>query len=52
MPMNQRAKLPASALTRHAGRGSVDVATHVCALDVSMTISFTNFVFPNHFTWE
>jgi len=25
---------------------------HVRALDVSMTISFTNFVFPNHFTWE
>jgi ribosomal protein L16 Arg81 hydroxylase len=25
---------------------------HVRALDVSVTISFTNFVFPNHFTWE
>jgi LPS sulfotransferase NodH len=25
---------------------------HVRALDVSMTISFTSFVFPNHFTWE
>jgi LPS sulfotransferase NodH len=25
---------------------------HVRALDVSMTISFTNFVFPNYFTWE
>jgi len=25
---------------------------HVRALDVSMTISFTNFVFPNHFDWE
>lgn len=25
---------------------------HVRALDVSITISFTNFVFPNHFTWE
>jgi LPS sulfotransferase NodH len=25
---------------------------HARALDVSMTISFTNFVFPNHFTWE
>jgi ribosomal protein L16 Arg81 hydroxylase len=24
----------------------------VRALDVSMTISFTNFVFPNHFNWE
>jgi LPS sulfotransferase NodH len=24
----------------------------VRALDVSMTVSFTNFVFPNHFTWE
>lgn len=23
----------------------------VRALDVSMTVSFTNFVFPNHFTW-
>jgi LPS sulfotransferase NodH len=25
---------------------------HVRALDVSITISFTNFVFPNYFTWE
>jgi LPS sulfotransferase NodH len=25
---------------------------HVRALEVSMTISFTNFLFPNHFTWE
>jgi LPS sulfotransferase NodH len=25
---------------------------HVRALDVSMTISFTNFVFPNVFSWE
>jgi LPS sulfotransferase NodH len=25
---------------------------HVRALDVSMTVSFTNFVFPNRFTWE
>jgi LPS sulfotransferase NodH len=25
---------------------------HVRTLDVSMTISFTNFVFPNVFTWE
>jgi LPS sulfotransferase NodH len=25
---------------------------HVRALDVSMTVSFTNFVFPNYFTWE
>jgi len=25
---------------------------HVRALDVSMTVSFTNFVFPNHFKWE
>jgi LPS sulfotransferase NodH len=25
---------------------------HVRALDVSMTVSFTNFVFPNHFNWE
>jgi ribosomal protein L16 Arg81 hydroxylase len=25
---------------------------YVRALDVSMTVSFTNFVFPNHFTWE
>jgi LPS sulfotransferase NodH len=25
---------------------------HVRALDVSMTISFTNFVFPNFFSWE
>jgi LPS sulfotransferase NodH len=25
---------------------------HVRALDVSMTISFTNFIFPNQFTWE
>jgi ribosomal protein L16 Arg81 hydroxylase len=25
---------------------------HVRALDVSMTIAFTNFAFPNHFTWE
>ncbi|MGB8420717.1 Stf0 family sulfotransferase [Paraburkholderia sp.] len=25
---------------------------HVRALDVSMTISFTNFIFPNNFTWE
>jgi ribosomal protein L16 Arg81 hydroxylase len=25
---------------------------HVRALEVSMTVSFTNFVFPNHFTWE
>lgn len=25
---------------------------HVRALDVSMSISFTNFVFPNFFTWE
>ena len=25
---------------------------HVRALDVSMTISFTNFVFPNFFRWE
>jgi LPS sulfotransferase NodH len=25
---------------------------HVRALEVSMTISFTNFVFPNFFTWE
>jgi LPS sulfotransferase NodH len=25
---------------------------HVRALDVSMTLSFTKFVFPNHFTWE
>jgi LPS sulfotransferase NodH len=24
---------------------------HVRALDVSMTLSFTNFVFPNYFTW-
>jgi ribosomal protein L16 Arg81 hydroxylase len=24
----------------------------VRALDVSMTVSFTNFVFPNHFVWE
>jgi LPS sulfotransferase NodH len=24
---------------------------HVRALDVSMTLSFTNFVFPNHFSW-
>ena len=24
---------------------------HVRALDVSMTISFTNFVFPNFFNW-
>jgi LPS sulfotransferase NodH len=24
---------------------------HVRALDVSLTISFTNFLFPNHFTW-
>ncbi|MGB8407086.1 MAG: Stf0 family sulfotransferase [Mycobacterium sp.] len=25
---------------------------HVRALDVSMTITFTNFVYPNHFSWE
>jgi LPS sulfotransferase NodH len=25
---------------------------HVLALDVSMTVTFTSFVFPNHFTWE
>jgi LPS sulfotransferase NodH len=25
---------------------------HVRALDVSMTVSFTNFAFPNRFTWE
>lgn len=25
---------------------------HVRALDVSISISFTNFVFPNHFNWE
>jgi LPS sulfotransferase NodH len=25
---------------------------HVRALEVSMTVSFTNFPFPNHFTWE
>jgi LPS sulfotransferase NodH len=25
---------------------------HVRALDVSMTVSFTNFVFPNYFNWE
>ena len=25
---------------------------HVRALEVSMTVAFTNFVFPNHFTWE
>jgi LPS sulfotransferase NodH len=25
---------------------------HVRALDVSVTVSFTNFVFPNHFKWE
>ncbi|WP_321965429.1 Stf0 family sulfotransferase [Paraburkholderia sp. J7] len=25
---------------------------YVRALDVSMTVSFTNFLFPNHFTWE
>jgi LPS sulfotransferase NodH len=25
---------------------------HVQALDVSMTVTFTSFVFPNHFTWE
>jgi LPS sulfotransferase NodH len=25
---------------------------HVRALEVSMTVSFTNFVFPNNFTWE
>jgi len=25
---------------------------YVRAMDVSMTVSFTNFVFPNHFTWE
>jgi ribosomal protein L16 Arg81 hydroxylase len=25
---------------------------HARALDVSMTISFTNFVFPNYFNWE
>jgi ribosomal protein L16 Arg81 hydroxylase len=25
---------------------------HVRALDVSMTVSFTDFVYPNHFLWE
>jgi len=25
---------------------------HVRALDISMTVSFTNFLFPNHFTWR
>jgi LPS sulfotransferase NodH len=25
---------------------------HALALDVSMTVTFTSFVFPNHFTWE
>ena len=25
---------------------------HVQALDVSMTVTFTSFVFPNYFTWE
>jgi ribosomal protein L16 Arg81 hydroxylase len=25
---------------------------HMRALDISMTVSFTNFVFPNHFKWE
>lgn len=25
---------------------------HVRALDVSMTVSFTNFVYPNYFNWE
>jgi LPS sulfotransferase NodH len=25
---------------------------HVRALEVSMTVSFTNFLFPNHFEWE
>jgi LPS sulfotransferase NodH len=25
---------------------------HVRALDVSMTVAFTNFAFPNHFAWE
>lgn len=25
---------------------------HVVALDVSMTVSFTHFAYPNHFTWE
>ena len=25
---------------------------HVRALEVGMTVSFTNFLFPNHFTWE
>jgi hypothetical protein len=25
---------------------------HVRALDVSITVTFTNFVFPNHFRWE
>jgi ribosomal protein L16 Arg81 hydroxylase len=25
---------------------------HVRALEVSMTLAFTNFVFPNHFNWE
>ena len=25
---------------------------HVRALDISMTVSFTNFVFPNQYTWE
>ena len=25
---------------------------HVRALDVCLTVSFTNFTYPNHFTWE
>ena len=25
---------------------------HVLALDVSISVSFTRFEFPNHFTWE
>jgi ribosomal protein L16 Arg81 hydroxylase len=25
---------------------------HVRALDVAMTVAFTNFLFDNHFNWE
>ena len=25
---------------------------HTRALDVSMTVTFTNFIYPNHFIWE
>jgi ribosomal protein L16 Arg81 hydroxylase len=25
---------------------------HVRALDVSMTVSFTNFAYPNHYSWD